>query len=69
VKKIAIGVDNYKIERFKTELAKLGYSDIEVVPFVNNTSLIKVDVPADAEKLHEVHKLCIRLQTDFKNSN
>jgi hypothetical protein len=66
--KIGIGVDNYKIEKFKAELAKLGFEKIGSAPFTKNTSIITVDnVPA--ERLHDIQKLCVRLQIDFNRSN
>lgn len=67
MKKVGIAVDNYKIKKFKKALADLGYTEVEVSPLFENTSLLNVQVPDD--KVHDIHKLCIKLQTDFNRSN
>lgn len=73
-KTVGIAVDNYKIDKFKVALAKLGYTDLTITPMdslgAKDTSLISVqNVPADAERIHAIHRLCMQLQTDFTRSN
>lgn len=66
--KIGIAVDNYKLNKFKSALNDAGFADLDVVPFVDKTSVITVDnVPK--ERVHDIHKLCRKLQIDFKHSN
>lgn len=66
--KIGIGVDNFKIKKFKAALKDAGFEDVTVTPFHADASLITVDrVPP--ERVHDIHKLCKKLQIDFKRSN
>lgn len=66
--KIGIGVDNYKVNKFKAALKDAGFDDVEVTPFVADTSLITIEnVPE--KRVHDIHKLCQKLQIDFKRSN
>lgn len=67
MKQVGIAVDNYKIDKFKKALAELGYTEVEVSPLFEKSSLLSVQVPDD--KVHDVHRLCIKLQTDFNRSN
>jgi|AntRauTorckE6833_2_1112554.scaffolds.fasta_scaffold01397_7 hypothetical protein len=65
--KAGIAVDNYKINKFKKELNKNGFTDYEVFPFTKDTSTIKVEV--EKENLAEIKKLCIEIELHFKRSN
>ena len=66
--KIGIAVDNYKIEKFKAALNDAGFEDLKVMQLYVDTSLITVDnVPA--ERLHDIHKLCKKLQINFNHAN
>lgn len=66
--KIGIAVDNYKIKKFEAALNKAGFDEIKVTRFTADASLITVDsVPAN--RVHDIHKLCQKLQIDFRHSN
>ena len=67
--KAGIVADNYKIERFKKELTKNGFTDFSVVPFINNTSSIQVIIPDDGKKLPEIKKICKEVELFFKHGN
>jgi hypothetical protein len=73
-KTIGVAVDNYKVKKFKEALAELGYPNVKVTPMdsigAKDTSLISVEnVPADHDSVHAIHRLCMKLQTDFTRSN
>jgi hypothetical protein len=67
MKKIAIGADNYKVNRFKKELTKAGFTDFSISPFTPDVSLISVNVEDD--KVNEVNKICQKIELHFKRSN
>ena len=65
---IAIAVDNYKIKKFKEELASAGFKKVKVKPFTDEIAILRVlNVPSD--ELNKIHKLCLRLEHDFARSN
>ena len=56
-KTAGIVCDNYKTEKFKTELINNGFKDFEVVPFKGDTSTIKVKFePNDISKIAKICK-------------
>ncbi len=59
--------DYYKIDKFKKELAKKGFVDIEVVPMQNDVSNIKVQY--ENSELSVIKKICQEVEFYFKNSN
>ena len=67
MKKVGIVADNYKVERFKKELTKKGFTDFVTSPFTAETTTIAVNVPDD--KVSEVHKICRQVEIHFKQSN
>lgn len=70
-------VDDYKLERFKTELKLSGYTDYEIKRYFKeekglssvlpNASLIKIKVPEN--KLFEIKNICRGVELFFKQSN
>jgi nitrogen regulatory protein PII len=63
-KKVGIVVDNYKVDTFKKELEKKGYTDVSTYPFVKKTTQIHVIVnDADVET---VRRLCVKLEHTIK---
>lgn len=67
MKKAGIVADNYKLEKFKKELTKKGFTDFEVFPFTKDTSTIQVNIPED--KIMEIKKICQFVELYFKRSN
>lgn len=63
MKKIGIHVDNYKVEKFKEELNKQGFTDFECKPYTKSTTVIFVQTTLD--KVKDVQKLCEDLQNQF----
>jgi hypothetical protein len=51
MKTVGIVADNYKVEKFKKELALNGFSEFTVEPFTDATSTIKVIIPESKLKL------------------
>lgn len=67
MKKIGIVCDNYKIEKFKEELNKGGFTELEITPFRDTTSTIVVMV--GEIKVKEIKRICERVELHFKRSN
>jgi hypothetical protein len=67
MKEAGIVVDNYKVEKFKSELIKNGYKDFKVVPYKDDCSVIKVKCLES--QYNEVAKICKRCELHFKRSN
>jgi hypothetical protein len=67
MKKVGIVVDDYKLDKYKKDLIKKGYTDINVKPFVNNTSVIQVRVLDN--QVPDVHKICQLADLYFKRGN
>lgn len=67
MKTAGIVADNYKIEKFKKELTAKGFTDIEVVPFIDNTSTIKVKY--EDKQLNVLTTVCQMVEIHFKHSN
>lgn len=67
LKKVGIVADNYKLDRFKKELTKGGFSHFEIKPFTEETSAIFISV---LEKdVRAVNNICTKVETHFKRSN
>lgn len=67
MKKVGIVADNYKVEKFKSELTKEGFTDFTTYPFTHATTAIKVNV--DENKVKDVQRICQRIELHFKRSN
>jgi hypothetical protein len=67
MKTIGIVADNYKLEKFKKKLTKAGFSEFKIIPFVNETSSIKVVVPDN--RVLDIKKICELVEIHFKQSN
>lgn len=61
-----IVVDNYKLDKFKEELTKLGYK-FHTVPFIGKNTTIKVEF--EPAQIEQISQLCKRLELHFKRSN
>lgn len=66
MKKIGIVADNYKLERFKKDLTKGGFT-YEISPFKETTSTIIVNT--DENKISDVKKICELVELHFKREN
>jgi nitrogen regulatory protein PII len=67
MKKVGIVADNYKVDRFKKELTKGGFTDFDTSPFTADSTTIQVRV--SEEKIKEVYKICQKVEMHFKRSN
>jgi len=67
MKTAGIVADNYKLEKFKKELISKGFTDFKIIPFVDDTSTIKVKY--NKSQFNELHKLCQLVELHFKRSN
>ena len=71
MKKIGIVINNYKVAKFKQELAAAGFVDYEVIYFKDNLTTIKINVPVDQfeKSKDQVVKICALTELHFKRSN
>lgn len=62
----AIGIvcDNFKLERFKKELAKNNFDNLEISPLTKDTTVIKVVTPASSQP--KIHAICVKVENHFK---
>ena len=65
--KVRICSDNYKLEKFKEELIKNGYTDFKITPFIENTSIIKVEIRED--EISKFKNVCTLVELYFKQRN
>lgn len=66
-KTIGISCDNYKLERFKKELTKAGFTKFSIRQFMGDVSNIIIETTDD--KQAEIHKICLKVEMHFKRSN
>ncbi len=66
--KSGIVCDNYKVNKFKTELAKAGFTEFTEAPFQKEKTTI-IQVTHDNSKLNELEKLCKNVELYFKRRN
>ena len=64
--KIGIVCDNYKLDKFKVRLSKMGI-EFKMGAFTKDTTAITMTVPAD--KLTEVKKLCEQVEREKLSFN
>ena len=69
IKTFGIAVNDYKLEKFETELRKHGYIDYEIKQFYKHesVSIIKVKVPIS--KFFELKNICMGVELYFKRLN
>lgn len=66
-KTIGIVADNWKVDSFKDNLTKNGFTDFEVFPFTRDVSTIKVKAKeSDITKLSQLIRL---VEMNLKRSN
>lgn len=65
--KPAIVCDNYKLAKFRKELAKIGITDFRESPFTSRTTVIAFEIPD--ERIPEITKLCKEVELSFKRQN
>lgn len=70
-KKIGIVLDDYKVEKAKSLLAKKGFILIEIVPYIKGTTAIKFDVPLNEfeNKKAEIYSILSLVESHFKRRN
>lgn len=66
-KNIGIVADNFKVEKFKKELLKEGFSEISTAPFMSDTTTITIKTTLD--KVEQIYKICKRVELHFKHGN
>jgi len=67
MKRVAIVVDNYKIEKFREKLTEANLVISEEVPFIEKTTTLKV--LCNKNQIPEIAKICQLLEIHFKQSN
>lgn len=66
--KIGLVFDNYKLEKFKAELKKRGFTDFKVVPSVTPcTKAITVITTEDRQ--NDIKVMCHEIELWFKSRN
>ncbi len=70
-KKIGIVVDNYKLEKLKSELFKKQIFLLDIAPFKGSTTAITFPVPADQfeKKKTEIFSIMSHVEAHFKRRN
>ena len=66
-KDVGIVVNDYKVEKFRTELTKAGFPDFTIKPFGKGSSTIKLSV--DFEDVMKIGNICSLIEMHFKQSN
>lgn len=64
--KIGIVCDNYKVEKFKKELEKKGFNDLEVIP---SGAVTVIKIKTSKENQNKVAAICQLVEAHFKQSN
>jgi hypothetical protein len=67
MKKIGIGCDNYKLDKFKEVLNQKGFTDYTISRLTPYTSFIRINLPDD--QVMEIKKVCDIVETHFKRKN
>lgn len=67
MKKVGIGCDNYKINKFKSELKEIGITEISIKPLSIDTSFLTIKI--QVEKVADVARVCQKVEFYFKNRN
>lgn len=67
IKVAGIVCDNYKVEKYKSVLQEKGFKDYEVVPYIENTSVVKVKIKDS--QANDIKKICQFVELHFKRSN
>lgn len=62
-----IAADNYKLDKFKSELIKAGYYKFEINSFTKDTSIIKVEIGNNDISIFK--NICESVELYFKRSN
>jgi hypothetical protein len=68
MKNIGVVVDNYKLDKFKDEFIKHGFTDMAVFKFTRDTSTIKLFNVPDS-RVNDIAQICKRMELHFKRSN
>lgn len=62
-KTAGIVCDNYKLEKFKSELTAGGFTDFKVGPYKNTLTLITV--PCTESEQSDIGKICVDVEAHF----
>jgi hypothetical protein len=65
---VGIVADDYKLEKFKQELAANGFNDFTVHRFTKNVSTIKVQLK-DIKDVRALGNICRLVELHFNHSN
>lgn len=66
MKKVGIMVDNYKLDKFKSELDNNGFK-YKTMPFTEDTTAIFIR--CGESKIENISKICTKLELGFKRGN
>lgn len=69
IKTYGIAADNYKLQRFESELKKCGYTDYTIEPFHKKEHISIIKVKAPIIKFFEIKNICMGVELFFKRSN
>lgn len=67
MKKTGIVCDDYKLTKFKEELEKAGFTNLEIKPFTKNTTAIFVQI--EESQQNKLTALCVTVESYFKRRN
>ena len=65
IKKVAIVVDDYKLKKYREELSNRGFWNLEIIPSIDNTTIIKIK--ATQKQIGDISTMCQYLEHYFKN--
>ncbi len=68
-KKVGIVCDDYKLNKFRSELKEIGVTDFKTSVFDKKKNLITIQIEVDIEKVKEVQRVCEKVEFYFKNRN
>jgi len=71
MKTIGIVCDDYKIQRFKKELADAGFDSVKISPVMKDHSSIKIIVKDEdfSSAQLKISRICTRVEMHFKRGN
>lgn len=67
--KAGITCDDYKIDKFKKDLAAAGFTDVTVKAFLPEEKTSYIFVVTTAERIGELRNLCTLVELHFKRGN
>lgn len=66
-KRAGIVCDDYKLQTFKEELDKEGFTEYSVRPFIGKDKTSVITVEFNSKRAYDLKNLCTRVEREFKN--